>query len=716
MSSSPFHHTDDADPRRSHSRDMPAAQSLGTTRRSSLHALVIGIDKYQSDRIPNLHGAVADADAIVEYLQSDLHVPRDQISNLRNEEATRDAIIQGFRAFQTQQSIKQGDPILIFYAGHGTTAEAPRGWVTASKDISLLVPYDFSHQSANNLTHAIPDRTIGALLHELAEPQYGEGKGDNITLILDCCSSGSGTRRPEYSHSHFERCFGPEERASIPSTLDEDIWGNVPKDRSASVLSGFFMSGSSSHVLLAACRESEHARERQSQGMFTGVLLEALREVATDKVTYRELMARIRNIPHQTPQCEGRNTDRILFAARAPSKGRLVHRVLYKAHTFIMEAGAIHSVTGGAQFAIYASKDLVTRDPPLAWMVASEVRPFSTVLRYVKSSNLAAFIMSLRRPVRSWFAMQTPEAKVEAFRIHIQYSKTLRSKALDNALNLHRQSDGPGTVVCEDRTLAHLSVVAHDDHVEYTICDPAIINHGLPAPHHTTMADSACIYSVLNAAAHFFWHLGHSPMKKTLRRQISVQMFKLMKDGNSKVGRDLRRPWIPYSDNLLRSDIVEVEVEDGRETAYGFMIKSDVQLPLHVWMFYFDCNDLSISEYYRPPVAGRGAEPSLPANGILPIGFGAGGARPFKFTLKAGQHIDVGFLRIFVSTEQVDLSRVEQCSPFEKSTIRGIKHLEVEPEAMWDTYTIAVLQHRRQRRVLYTSLHTGHEGGAISQM
>jgi hypothetical protein len=148
--------------------------------------LIIGINKYKSSRIPNLVGAVPDADAMQDYLQKHLRVPSSQIKNLRNSEATRAAIIDGITAFSLNDEIEEGDAILIYFAGHGGSADTPKDWeVGSTGKIELLVPYDHSSESSlvgGNPKHGIPDRTLGALLSHLAIK-----KGDNIvrqTFIL----------------------------------------------------------------------------------------------------------------------------------------------------------------------------------------------------------------------------------------------------------------------------------------------------------------------------------------------------------------------------------------------------------------------------------------------------------------------------------------------------------------------------------------------------
>ncbi|KZV65120.1 hypothetical protein PENSPDRAFT_756783 [Peniophora sp. CONT] len=677
---------------------MPVGEYLRMDRQPLLHALVIGIDKYQSNRIPNLRGAVADADALVKYLREELHVPDGQIYNLRDEKATRDAIIGELRDLRWRNAIRKGDPILIFFAGHGTTTNAPPGWVTASQKISLIVPHDcWDMKSADIRTHAIPDRTIGALLHELAEPESGPGKGNNITVILDCCSSGSGTRIPEFSDSHRERCFEPDEPVLIPPALDEDIWGNVPQDRSTTVLSGYFFSGMRSHVLLAACRESEHAREGSLQGMFTTVLLEALRGVAMDKLTYRDLMQRIRTIPYQTPQCEGHNTDRILFDAKVVSKGRLVYQATFRVSDskFILEAGAIHSITSGARFTVYASKELAIRNQPFAFMKASEVRPFETVLKCVAYTSLTALNVEMAKPAPSWLAVQTSMGRVEALRLYVRPSRSVRpvTEAFNAAIELQRRSGGPGIILCQDDVSSHLSISSHEGHIDYTICDSVLRNLGLRARHQTTNTEPNHICAVLNAAARFFWHLDSSPQKNEVGNSIEVEMYKIVRNKDVEAGRTLLRPWTTSGPNLLSRCSDYVELLADRTTAYGIGIRSSLQVPLHIWVFYFDCSKLSITEYYKPPATGNGAEASLPANGVLSVGYGAGGGAPFTYYVNPPQDMDVGYLKIFASTKQVDLSHIEQHSPFSTpTTIRGMERKADEPDAMWDTHMITVVQ------------------------
>jgi hypothetical protein len=144
---------------------------------SRLFALIIGINQYKHSAY-DLQGAVCDGERMKAYLES-LDVPTCRIRTLFNEAATRKAIVTSLRELQTEEEIRDGDPILIFYAGHGGTAKTPVGWDAGSDRIQVLLPHDFRYTSSGRLVHAIPDRTILSLLENIAST-----KGDNIVRPL----------------------------------------------------------------------------------------------------------------------------------------------------------------------------------------------------------------------------------------------------------------------------------------------------------------------------------------------------------------------------------------------------------------------------------------------------------------------------------------------------------------------------------------------------
>ncbi|KAI0030187.1 caspase domain-containing protein [Vararia minispora EC-137] len=642
---------------------------------SPLHALIIGIDKYKSGLIDNLRGAVADADAIASYVRNQLKVPQAQIINLRNQDATRHAIIQALKGLRDIASIRHNDPILIYFAGHGSTAPCPSGWHSSDGRIQLIVPYDALTRDASTN-------------HLIEHPETG--KGDNITVIFDCCFSGSGTRdSPPVSVDDptlLERGF--ESTTAVSALLDKNIWGAVPCDRALSIAAGFAHTGSKSHVLLAACGDGETAKEHRGRGLFTTVLLDALNSLSTDKTTYLDLMKRVMDLPDQTPQCEGEHADRILFNARAPSKARTTHRVIRRDGAYIIDAGEIQALTPNMKFAVYSSPIFTTEDQSLGTLRATVVHPFTTDAVLTEPFGALATIPDST----SLFALQTTVGRGYSMKLYIPVDPRLHSvfEAAARELETHYPTQLPILFV-DDAEKAHLRIALDesDDAVRYEIGDPLITRFGPTRLLGTTPLDAAHVQPVLHAAAHFFQYLHHSPKKNLLRKKVTVEVPRL--EASGEVDDNLYDTMQPASEPSLVVD-GRVNVEADGKTKYGVTVKNDFNAPLFVSVFFFDCGTLSIQPYYISPVASRHV-PSLPGKGMLPIGYGDGGGRPYNYTLSPGEDIELGFLKIFISTQFVDLREIRQSSPLNGERVANEN--VPSPAPVWDTITIAIVQRRK---------------------
>ena len=78
----------------------------------------------------------------------------------------------------------------------------------------------------------------------------------------------------------------------------------------------------------------------------------------------------------------------------------------------------------------------------------------------------------------------------------------------------------------------------------------------------------------------------------------------------------------------------------------------------------------------------------LAARSALPVGYGEANIDALEFSLADGVTSDVGFLRLFVSTTYVDLTVLEQSSPF--LSARGGKR-EMPPRVdIWDVWTFVL--------------------------
>lgn len=93
-----------------------------------------------------------------------------------------------------------------------------------------------------------------------------------------------------------------------------------------------------------------------------------------------------------------------------------------------------------------------------------------------------------------------------------------------------------------------------------------------------------------------------------------------------------------------------------------------------------------------PPSARAGmVHPTLPAGGSLTIGYGSSGSGPRCYGLAKGQTVDVGFIKVFITTEYVDFSDIEQASPFQTNRVNTSDRRR-KRWVRWDTKTIPIIQ------------------------
>ena len=140
-----------------------------------LFALVIGINRYKELR-PKLSGAVADADAIIDYLSSKTS---SWIISLKDEQATRKSIIEAFKTLNKSKDIEKNDPIVIYFAGHGAEAQ-----IEGQEEMTqMILPYDASPRTQDKddlpVILGIPDFEIRKLLNDIVVE-----KGNNIVRLF----------------------------------------------------------------------------------------------------------------------------------------------------------------------------------------------------------------------------------------------------------------------------------------------------------------------------------------------------------------------------------------------------------------------------------------------------------------------------------------------------------------------------------------------------
>jgi hypothetical protein len=106
-----------------------------------------------------------------------------------------------------------------------------------------------------------------------------------------------------------------------------------------------------------------------------------------------------------------------------------------------------------------------------------------------------------------------------------------------------------------------------------------------------------------------------------------------------------------------------------------------------------------LAPYFQPATSSGKVDPPLLPNGSITVGYGSGGGAPFDYSLREGQDVDVGSLKLFISTEQVDLWVIPQQSPFDDETGTVSTRLDKprgkkRPEGMWNSTLITIVQRR----------------------
>ncbi|KAK0224535.1 caspase domain-containing protein [Armillaria nabsnona] len=308
--------------------DSVNTKPLQTVERSRFWAVIIGIDAYQS--YP-LRGCVSDALLVEKYLKEDIGIPQERMQLLLGSQGassedplfpSRINIVKTLLSLVDNPQIEVGDNIIIYFSGHGSgyspndyhfgDAEDSHSLGGVDHSIEAICPIDRDAIDSSGLrVPDISDREINSIFQQISR-----SKGHRITFLLDSCHSGTHVRCfPEPG----TRTVPPLPRASLRRMLyvaDENL-SRYPSYKS--ILDSDWRPDMSSHVILAACKEYQIAREVESEtgynGIFTRAIIDALRSGnLSEKSTYIDLLCSLPVRRGQTPVVAGKNkSDRLWF-------------------------------------------------------------------------------------------------------------------------------------------------------------------------------------------------------------------------------------------------------------------------------------------------------------------------------------------------------------------------------------------------------------------
>ena len=262
-------------------------------------ALLIGINKYA---IPgaDLRGCVNDVADIAEALQQVYGFAPSDLTFLLDEQATKAAMEQQIAALV--DGAAAGDVLYLHYSGHGSNVTDANGDESDHRD-EILCPHDLDWNDP------LTDDWLRGTFDRL-DPRA------SLTVVMDCCHSGSNTREPPRPAGAPEPEIiarflpNPDDldrvvRSSAPGTGTPRRWGR--RRRTEDVHDVDIV-----ETLISGCRDDQTSADADIAGTFNGALTYYLVRAIQDQPdgTYRSIhaatLAGLRDIYDQVPQLEGR--------------------------------------------------------------------------------------------------------------------------------------------------------------------------------------------------------------------------------------------------------------------------------------------------------------------------------------------------------------------------------------------------------------------------
>jgi pimeloyl-ACP methyl ester carboxylesterase len=323
-----------------------------------IFALLAGVNDY-TPNVGKLHGCLNDVDRYRDFLKSHFDESRLAIEVRKDSDATREGIIDGFRSHLSQAG--PNDVALFQFSGHGARWKSAKEFNAFYPDgyDEGLVCWDSRREPDKPGSYDLSDKELAVLVSEVAS------KNPHLTVILDCCHSGSGTRSADHVAQLAVRLSHQIDQSR---PLDSYLGGHYSKMLDQGLR---LETPASKHILLAACERKKQAFEGYDRcGIFTSTLMEML-EKCKGNATYAELFVRIRAIVrrkayNQTPQFEtflGFNGHGGFLGGEVlrSTKTRFIVGFDKKAKSWVADCGAINGIVTEqnkqVEFSIYGDKD-----------------------------------------------------------------------------------------------------------------------------------------------------------------------------------------------------------------------------------------------------------------------------------------------------------------------------------------------------------------------
>ncbi|KAG8731338.1 hypothetical protein FRC11_004469, partial [Ceratobasidium sp. 423] len=456
----------------------------------------------------------------------------------------------------------------------------------------------------------------------------------------------------------------------VPSDIDANVVRGAPGRLSRSrTVDPVLCTHQASHILLAACGSREKAWERDQRGQFTTALLTALRTCDVEKITYHNLLISLPKLTNQSPHCYGANKSRTLFNSRISSPKSAYIPVTYEKGALVLGAGTASGVTSQS---IWELHDSTTNDSlPLGRFIAETPHISTTVLNPETDKD--------KQSTPNW------DSGIQA-RLYAR-----QVGAGDNGREKESEPSKPARNEVDDS-----NSVPGGRQVVFSFHDPLVERYNISKLDQQTPVHRGRVEAVLFAAAKWNWHLRRTNPQHIGEPGQSMVQMEIGKVGE-KIGGNRQRlfsnlePLSAKYDDKGSIGLVELAARD--QDLYAVKLSSKRSIPLYVKMFFFDTTDFCIVHLFGHSVSNDYGDPELPASGDLVIGDGGDGGPPLKFTIPPEKKVELGYLKVFWSTDPLELDDIVQPSAFSRSSSRGVKPL-AKGKSMkdWGTVCLALAQ------------------------
>jgi hypothetical protein len=264
-------------------------------------ALLIGINKY---KVPgaDLRGCVNDISEMKAVLTDLCGFAAKDIKVLADFQATTKAIKSEIE--RLVKGAKRGDVLMLHYSGHGSNVPDNDGDEADRRD-EILCPTDLDWKNP------ITDDWLRTTFDMLPS-------GTNLTVIMDCCHSGTNTRAIVPPDAPVKERYLPSPWDLIATESRRPLSGQVKGKRTKAFAKAKRKNDTVDvnmpEMLISGCRDNQTSADAYIDGSYHGALtyylVKAIRE-KRGQVSYREVHARTIQLLkvgdyEQRPQLEGR--------------------------------------------------------------------------------------------------------------------------------------------------------------------------------------------------------------------------------------------------------------------------------------------------------------------------------------------------------------------------------------------------------------------------